>query len=161
MWARNLALLGMQLLAGATVFAASPLSLPEGPGRKTLESACTACHTLDVVTSKKWSWEKWQDVVPKMAAGLSQEETSDVVGYLARNFGPKDRGKELVEDICSFCHGLERLQGQAYTRDEWNNVIKGMVDEGAPVTSKEFSLILDYLAKNFGPAQEQAPEEQR
>jgi cytochrome c5 len=159
MWARNLALLGMQLLAGATVFAASPPSLPEGPGRKTLESACTACHTLDVVTSKKWSRGKWQDVVPKMDAGLNQEQTADVVGYLARNFGPpnqgKDRGRELVVEICSFCHGLERLQGQAFTRDEWNNVIKGMVDEGAPVTSEEFSLILDYLAKNFGPAEEQ------
>ena len=161
MWARNLALLGMQLLAGAAVFAASPLSLPEGPGRKTLESACTACHTLDVVTSKKWSREKWRDVVPKMAAGLSHEETLDVVGYLARNFGPKDRGKQLVEEICSFCHGLERLQGQALTRDAWSNVIKGMVDEGAPVTSEEFSLILDYLSKNFGPAPEQGTEEQR
>src|SRR5512135_3105968 len=117
MWARNLALWGMQLLAGATVFAASPSSLPEGPGRKTLESVCAACHTLDVVTSKKWSREKWQDVVPKMDAGLSPAETADVVGYLARNFGPKDRSKQLVEEICSFCHGLERLQGQAFTRD--------------------------------------------
>lgn len=73
----------------------------------------------------------------------------------------EDPGKKLVEEICSFCHGLEKLQGQAFTRDEWNNVIKGMVDEGAPVTKEEFSLILDYLAKNFGPAPEQGTEEQR
>ena len=67
---------------------------------------------------------------------------------------PKDPGKKLVEDICSFCHGLTRLKGQAHSRDEWSNVIKGMVSEGAPVTDEEFSLILDYLAKNFGPAEE-------
>jgi len=66
----------------------------------------------------------------------------------------KDPGKKLVEDICSFCHGLTRLKGQAHTRDEWSNVIKGMVSEGAPVTDEEFSLILDYLAKNFGPAED-------
>jgi competence protein ComEA len=67
---------------------------------------------------------------------------------------PADPGKKLVAEICSFCHGLARLKGQAYTRDEWSNVIKGMVSEGAPVTDEEFSLILDYLAKNFGPAEE-------
>jgi hypothetical protein len=49
---------------------------------------------------------------------------------------------------------LARLKGQAHTRDEWSNVIKGMVSEGAPVTDEEFSLILDYLAKNFGPEEQ-------
>jgi mono/diheme cytochrome c family protein len=70
---------------------------------------------------------------------------------------PADPGKKLVAEICSFCHGLAKLKGQEFTRDEWNNVIKGMVSEGAPVTDKEFSLILDYLAKNFGPPPEQGP----
>ena len=74
---------------------------------------------------------------------------------------PEDRGRKLVTEICSFCHGLAKLKGQAFTRDEWSNVIKGMVDEGAPVTDEEFSLILDYLAKNFGPAQEPAAQEHR
>ena len=66
----------------------------------------------------------------------------------------KNSGKKLVEEICSFCHGLARLKGQAHTRDEWSNVVKGMVSEGAPVTDEEFSLILDYLAKNFGPEEQ-------
>ncbi len=149
------------LLAATAVFAANP-SLPEGPGKRIVESSCTACHTLDIVTSKTWDWKKWQEVVPRMTekadAHLSKEETADVVGYLARHFGPKDRGKELVEEICSFCHGLAKLKGQEYTRDQWENVTKGMIFEGAPVTQEEFSLILDYLAKNFGPP-EQAIEE--
>jgi competence protein ComEA len=74
--------------------------------------------------------------------------------FAADNTPRKDPGKKLVEEICSFCHGLARLKGQAHTRDEWSNVIKGMVSEGAPVTDEEFSLILDYLAKNFGPAED-------
>ena len=142
------------LLAAAAVLAANPASLPEGPGKKTLESACTACHSLDIVTSKKWSREKWADVVGTMNPRLSKEETTDVVGYLARHFGSKDPGRRLVEEICSFCHGLAKLKGQAYTRDEWESVTKGMIFEGAPVTKDEFSLILDYLEKNFGPAGE-------
>jgi cytochrome c5 len=147
------------LLATATLFAANP-SLPEGPGKKTLESACSACHALDVVTSKKWDHAEWQEVVTQknkkmLNARLTQEETADVVGYLARHFGPKDPGKELVEEICSFCHGLAKLNGHAYTRDEWESVTKGMIFEGAPVTPEEYSLILDYLEKNFGPAAEE------
>ena len=143
------------LLAAAVAFAATPATLPEGPGKKTLESACSSCHALDIVTNKKWDREKWQQVVSKMDAHLSQEETADVVGYLARHFGSKDPGKRLVEEICSFCHGLAKLKGHEYTRDQWENVTKGMIFEGAPVTEEEFSLILDYLEKNFGPAQEQ------
>lgn len=149
------------LLAATAVFAATD-PLPEGPVKKTLESACSGCHTLAVVTNKKWDRQKWHDVIQDMAARgaiLSKEETEDVVGYLARNYGPQDRGKVLVEEICSFCHGLARLKDQSLTRDEWKNVIKGMVDEGAPVTDQEFSLILDYLEKNLGP--EQRAEEQR
>jgi cytochrome c5 len=149
---RCAALLGLNLLFGAVVFSANPL--PEGPGKKTLESACTVCHALDVVTSKKLSREKWQDVVQKMNANLNKEETADVIGYLSRHFGTKDPGKQLVEEICSFCHGLTKLKGQAFTRDQWENVTKGMIFEGAPVTAEEYSLILDYLEKNFGPAEE-------
>jgi len=72
---------------------------------------------------------------------------------------PEGPGKKLVGEICSFCHSAARIKDHAYTRDEWSSVIKGMVSEGAPVTDEEFSLILDYLAKNFGPPSEQAREQ--
>jgi len=62
----------------------------------------------------------------------------------------KDRGRELVEDVCTYCHNLDRLQGQALSREEWRGLTKGMISEGAPVTDDELSLILDYLAKNYG-----------
>jgi len=74
---------------------------------------------------------------------------------------PEDPGKKLVGEICSFCHSAARIKDYAYTRGEWSNVIKGMISEGAPVTDEEFSLILDYLAKNFGPPREQGKEEKR
>jgi len=149
MLGRQVALWGVNLLLGAAALAASPL--PEGPGKKTLESACSACHALDVITGKTWDRKQWQDVLAKKKdLHLSREETLDLVGYLSRHFGPKDRGKELVQQICSFCHGLAKLKGQTYTRSEWESVTKGMVFEGAPVTEEEYSLILDYLEKNYG-----------
>jgi len=62
----------------------------------------------------------------------------------------KDRGRELVEDVCTYCHNLDRLQGRELTREEWRGLTKGMISEGPPVTDEEFSRILDYLARNYG-----------
>lgn len=61
-----------------------------------------------------------------------------------------DRGRELVEDVCTYCHNLDRLQGKQLSREEWRSLIKGMISEGAPVTDEEFSMILDYLVKHHG-----------
>ena len=62
----------------------------------------------------------------------------------------KDRGRELVEDVCTYCHNLDRLRGKELSRQEWRDLTKGMISEGAPVTDEEFSTILDYLVKNYG-----------
>lgn len=62
----------------------------------------------------------------------------------------KDRGRELVEDVCTYCHNLDRLQGKQLSREEWRGLIKGIISEGAPVTDEEFAMILDYLTKHYG-----------
>lgn len=69
----------------------------------------------------------------------------------AANENPaKDRGRDLVVDVCTYCHNLDRLRGKQLTREEWRGLIKGMISEGAPVTDDEFSAILDYLVNNYG-----------
>jgi cytochrome c5 len=131
--------------------------LPAGDGRKLVETTCGSCHGLEIVTSKSYSKQRWQSVVEEMiaqGAPLSKAEAARVVEYLARNFGDKARAKELYQEICSYCHELERITRQALTREEWRGLIKGMVDEGAPVTDEEFSMIVDYLAEHFGPKPE-------
>ena len=134
--------------------AAAADKLPPGEGKRIVETICSSCHPTDVVTSKNYSKERWRSVVEAMideGASLTKAETARVVEYLAKNFGDKERAKELYVEICSYCHELERINRQALTREEWRGLIKGMVDEGAPVTSDEFSMIVDYLAEHFGP----------
>lgn len=62
----------------------------------------------------------------------------------------KDRGRELVEEVCTYCHNLDRLRGKELSREEWRGLTKGMISEGAPVTDNELSMILDYLVKYYG-----------
>ena len=65
----------------------------------------------------------------------------------------EDHGRELVENVCTYCHNLDRLRGKELSREEWRGLTKGMISEGAPVTDDEFSMILDYLVKHHGRKQ--------
>ncbi len=62
-----------------------------------------------------------------------------------------DKARELFLDTCTACHSLERVRGQRLTREEWRSTTAGMISEGAALTEEEISLIVDYLARNFGP----------
>ena len=153
MFCSNAARFALMACVAPFVFGASQPPLPEGPAKTTVEAVCGSCHGLDLVTQKKWSRQEWQDSVKAMVdrgASLTTEQSSGVVDYLAKNFGKKDRARGLVEDVCTYCHSLQKLQGQELSREEWRDLIRGMIFEGAPVTDEEFSLIVDYLAKNFG-----------
>lgn len=148
---RGLELFLVMLVTSAAVAADK---LPPGEGKRIVETVCSSCHPAEVVTSKNYSKERWRSVVDAMiseGASLTKTEAAQVVEYLARNFGEKERAKELYVEICSYCHELDRIKHQALSREEWKGLIKGMVDEGAPITGEEFSLILDYLAEHFGP----------
>lgn len=139
-----------------TAAAAKDFVLPEGDAKKTVEASCGSCHTLEVLQGKQWTRPRWQAVVENMAergAALNKEDSAKVVEYLAKNFG-EDPGKELVENICSLCHEWERVKEYPKTREQWSGTIKGMLFEGAPVTDQEFNLIVDYLAKNYGPSKD-------
>lgn len=66
-------------------------SLPEGEGKKILETACTACHDLDVVTKSRMTKEDWEAEVRIMIASgaeLKEDQIPLLVDYLAKNFGP-------------------------------------------------------------------------
>ncbi len=156
------ACLAISLLTAAAL-SGGGVSLPEGDGKKIVEVACGSCHGLEVLGNKQWSREQWRQVVAGMVdrgASLKTGEAAEVVEYLAKNFGEdtskdaSNKGKKLVEDICSLCHEWQRVKGHELTKEQWGGVIKGMIFEGAPVTDEEFDQIVEYLAKNFGPAKD-------
>lgn len=61
-----------------------------------------------------------------------------------------EKGRDLVSAICSACHELHRITQQQLSKDEWRDLTKGMISEGAAVTDEEVDLMMDYLAKYFG-----------
>ncbi len=62
-----------------------------------------------------------------------------------------DKARQLVLEACTACHTLDRVRSQRLTSEEWRQTIAGMLSEGVPLTDDEVTLVVDYLARNFGP----------
>ena len=62
-----------------------------------------------------------------------------------------DRARSLFLDACTACHTLDRVRVQRLGNTEWRQLIAGMLSEGVPLNEEETSLLVDYLARNFGP----------
>jgi competence ComEA-like helix-hairpin-helix protein len=65
---------------------------------------------------------------------------------------PAGKGKDLVENTCGSCHGLDVVVAQHATKDGWSSIVDYMVSRGATGTPAELATIVDYLAKNFPAA---------
>jgi competence protein ComEA len=65
---------------------------------------------------------------------------------------PPGKGKELVENTCGSCHGLDVIVAQQATKDGWASIVDYMVSRGATGTPAEIQTIVDYLAKNYPAA---------
>jgi mono/diheme cytochrome c family protein len=64
---------------------------------------------------------------------------------------PDGKGKDLLQQICTDCHGLDVITSQKATKDGWASIVDSMVSRGANGTKEQLDTIIDYLAKNFGP----------
>jgi mono/diheme cytochrome c family protein len=54
--------------------------------------------------------------------------------------------------VCGACHSVETVTSQRRTRAKWQESITSMIARGAKGTDEEFSLILNYLAAQYGPS---------
>ncbi|AEG51537.1 putative cytochrome c [Sphingobium chlorophenolicum L-1] len=78
-----------------------PVALPPGPDAELTAGACSACHSIDYVTSQPRSKgaQFWNDSVAKMVkvygAPIEPEDAARIAAYLAATYGaaPADAGK--------------------------------------------------------------------
>ena len=58
-------------------------------------------------------------------------------------------GNSLLEDRCTECHTLSRIENAEKTRDEWTRSVDRMVSLGAELNSEEREILLDYLEATY------------
>lgn len=65
---------------------------------------------------------------------------------------PDGPGKDELLRVCTKCHSATQVMAKRQDRQGWEDTITKMAGMGATASDEEFSAILDYLVKNYGPA---------
>ena len=73
-------------------------------------------------------------------------------GSIAFAQWPDGPGKEITLQLCGNCHDANIIQMHRQSRDEWVATIQKMIASGAEGTEDQFTAVLAYVSKNFGPA---------
>ena len=90
----------------------------------------------------------------EQGAEVKSNDVPVLIDYLARFHGPlpDGPGREVLLDICTRCHDLQRVRRERNTAEGWLEILDAMLNEGAPLTEKDLPVLLRYLARNFGQA---------
>jgi len=81
------------LISPATTQSPTPdEELPDGEGKKILQTRCSSCHEISEVTKFRGYYDRkqWRDIVVTMVeygAELDQPEIETLADYLARHLG--------------------------------------------------------------------------
>ena len=144
--------------------------LPDGDGKALVTGSCASCHDLSLITAKTSTRDEWAGIVDRMKSygtALDAKQTTTVVDYLAKHFGPKGApaaapaaqdsaasdaaGKALMDGACAGCHATDLITVKNATREEWQGIIDRMKTYGTAIDDKQTGILLDYLVKNYGP----------
>lgn len=74
---------------------------------------------------------------------------------------PPGKGKAIVQRTCVSCHALKVVTTKRATKEQWSAVINLMLSKGADLDDDEVDVVVDYLAKNFGPTKASAGGEKK
>ena len=60
-------------------------------------------------------------------------------------------GQTLMQQRCSVCHSLDRIQAAQKTADQWQATVNRMIGHGAQLTPQEEQVLVQYLAQTYHP----------
>jgi len=63
---------------------------------------------------------------------------------------PAGKGKDVLQRMCSTCHGLDQVTAARYSKKFWGSVVDDMVSRGAEGSEQDVNLLIGYLSRNFG-----------
>jgi cytochrome c5 len=126
----------------------------DAKGERILNLACGGCHDLRPVQASAHDKEGWNEVVQNMlqkGADVSDADLPILLDYLVEHHGPMPdgRGKDVVLSVCTQCHDLTRIKRGRRSPEEWEETLNAMLNEGAPLSDRDYPIVLQYLSNNF------------
>ncbi len=117
-------------------------------------AACLGCHDLRPIQTAAYDKAGWTMVVDSMVQKGAEVKDADkpvLVDYLVKNHGPlpEGNGKLILLNTCTICHDLSRVRAHRVSREEWEETLSSMLNEGAMLSDQDFPVLLSYLSRNF------------
>ena len=78
--------------AGGVAATAQAPGLAPGEGLQTVQTLCSSCHTLGVVTAHAHTAQEWDEIIGKMLdKGMlaSDQQLDEIAANLAKNYAPQ------------------------------------------------------------------------
>ena len=151
------------LWLSATLCSAAAIAFPAGQpvqqpsrGEIIMNNACMSCHEYRTIQTQAMDQEGWTKLVNSMiekGAAVKKDDLPVLVEYLVEQHGPlpEGAGKKIMLEVCTMCHELHRIRETGASREEWDDILVHMINEGAPLSDDDFPVLLNYLARNFKP----------
>lgn len=123
-------------------------------GEQIQNAACLGCHDLRPIQTASYDKAGWTTAVDSMIEKGAEVKAADkpaLIDFLVRNHGPLPAGpgKDILLNTCTVCHDLGRVRIHTVSRDEWEETLLTMLNEGAMLSDQDFPILLNYLARNF------------
>jgi len=145
----------VSLAAAVLLSAATSSAQRPSEGQQLVEKRCQGCHTMRRVDTSAKDANGWRETIQVMiqdGAEIEESEIPVMVQFLAREHGPvpEGPGKQILLNICTQCHNLQRIKNGRRSPEEWEETLLAMLNEGAPVSDEQLPVIHAYLSRHFG-----------
>jgi cytochrome c5 len=146
------------LFSAAIAFSAGGYPQAQEPpkGQVIMNNSCMGCHEFRLIETQAMDEAGWTKLVNSMiekGATVKKEDLPVLVSYLVEEHGPlpDGAGKRIMLEVCTMCHTLHKIRETGASREDWEDILVHMINEGAPLSDDDFPILLNYLARNFRP----------
>lgn len=83
------------------------------------------------------------------ACGETEEQTVAPAAEQEKATPAAIEGKTLLQERCTRCHDLGRVERARKTEEEWKATVERMVGKGAQLSQAEQELVIQYLTETY------------
>jgi cytochrome c5 len=83
------------------------------------------------------------------ACGVAEDESAVPTTEQEEAAPAALEGKALLEERCTQCHDLGRVERAGKSEEEWKATVERMVGKGAELNEAEQELVIQYLAEMY------------
>jgi len=111
-------------------------------------------------------WQALIETMKQKGAVLSDDDRSILLDWLVAKFGPDSKPfqptqvpsptladnapRRILEDACTTCHTLERVDGARFPQEKWQAIVAEMRTKGARLADEDVSTLVEYLTRTHG-----------